>query len=52
MASYDGESMELIKTKVVKGIGESPSQEGIEIREGTGLVCDKTSHPGICRTQE
>jgi len=38
MASYNGEDGELIKAKVIKGIGESSSQEGISIREGRGIV--------------
>lgn len=38
MVSYDGEDVELIKAKVVKVIGKSSSQEGIEIREGAGIV--------------
>jgi hypothetical protein len=38
IASYDGENIEPIKTKVVKGIGESSSQEGISIREGAAFA--------------
>ncbi len=38
MDAYDGENGELIQTKVVKGIGESSSREGVSIREGTGIV--------------
>lgn len=44
MASYDGEDGTLIKAKVVKGIGESSSQEGITIREGAGIA--SSSDPG------
>lgn len=44
MASYNGEDGELIKAKVVKGIGESSSQEGITIREGAGIA--SSSDPG------
>lgn len=44
MASYDGEDAELVRTKVVKGIGESSSQEGVSIREGTGIA--SSSGPG------
>ncbi len=44
MTSYDGEDVELIKTKVVKGVGESSNQEGIAIREGAGVV--SSSNPG------
>jgi hypothetical protein len=38
ITSYDGEDVELIKTKVVKGVGESSSQEGITIREREGVI--------------
>jgi hypothetical protein len=38
MTSYDGESAERIETKVIKGIGESSSQEGISIREGAAIA--------------
>jgi hypothetical protein len=38
MASYGGEDAELIQTKVVKGIGESSSQEGVSIREGAAVA--------------
>ena len=44
IAAYDGEDGELIKAKVVKGIGESSSQTGIEIREGAGIA--SSSDPG------
>jgi hypothetical protein len=38
MASYEGENVGLINTKVVKGVGESASQEGISIREGAAIA--------------
>jgi len=38
MASYDGKDAELIRREVVKGIGESSSQEGISIREGAAVA--------------
>ncbi len=38
MTSYEGESLEPIKTEVVKGIGESSSREGLTIRDGTGIA--------------
>lgn len=38
MTSYDGENAELIHTEVIKGIGESSSQEGVSIREGAAVV--------------
>lgn len=38
MTSYEGESLEPIRTEVVKGIGESSGREGLTIREGTGIV--------------
>jgi hypothetical protein len=43
MASYDGENVELIQTKVVKGIGESSSREGIAIREGAAIASSANS---------
>lgn len=38
MASYEGENVTLIDTKVVKGVGESSSQEGVSIREGAAIA--------------
>jgi hypothetical protein len=38
MASYNGVDGELIDEKVVKGIGESSSREGISIREGAAIA--------------
>jgi hypothetical protein len=38
ITSYNGENGELIKTKVVKGIGESSDREGVEIRGGRGIL--------------
>jgi hypothetical protein len=38
MASYEGENVELIRTKVVKGVGESSSEEGVSIREGAAIA--------------
>ena len=38
MASYNGGDAELIKTRVLKGIGESSSQEGVSIREGAAIA--------------
>lgn len=43
MAAYDGENGELIKAKVVKGIGESSSQEGVSIREGAAIASSANS---------
>jgi hypothetical protein len=38
MASYNGADGKLIAEKVVKGIGESSSREGLSIREGTAIA--------------
>jgi hypothetical protein len=43
MAAYDGENGELIKAKIVKGIGESSSQEGVSIREGAAIASSANS---------
>ena len=38
MTSYEGKDVGLINTKVVKGVGESSSQEGVSIREGAAIA--------------
>ena len=43
ITSYNGEDGELIKTKVVKGIGESSDREGVEIRGGRGILSSTDS---------
>lgn len=43
MTSYEGENVELIQTKVVKGIGESSSREGVAIREGAAIASSANS---------
>jgi hypothetical protein len=43
IVSYNGENVELIQTKVVKGIGESSSGEGVAVREGAAIASSANS---------
>jgi hypothetical protein len=43
MASYNGKNGEFIEEKVVKGIGESSSREGVSVRAGTAIASSANS---------